>query len=602
MCGVPVAPRRRIPAPPDRARPPRRGLRAARRPGRGAEARRQERGAARRGAPRHARHADRGHAARRRAATITSLAIARDARRRADEPFALAWIDISTGEFRLAERDRAGLAAEIARLEPGEIIVSDALYGDRRACALSALAAGGDAARAATCSTARPPSGGSPTTSRSPPRDALRRACRGSSSPPPRPASPMWSAPSSASARRSSPPAREAAGATLADRRRDARQSRAHPHARGRAARLAARRHRPHRDGRRARGCWRSGSPPRSPIRRAIARRLDAVAAFRRRRELRAPTCARALDGRARSRPRARAARGRPRRPARPRRHPRRHRRGRRARRRLERRPGDRRRASRRPAAALRPPDPALADELAARARRRAAAAQARRRLRARRATTPRSTRRAALRDESRRVIAALQARYAEATGVRALKIRHNNVLGYFVEVTAQHGDKLLGAAAQRDLHPPPDARRPGALHHHRAGRARSRRSPAPPTARSALELEIFERSPRTVTGGGRRHQGGGRGARRPSTSPRRWPQLAVERDYVRPEVDASLDFVIDGRPPSGGRAGARARRRAVRRQRLRSVAARVGARPAASGCSPARTWPASRPSCARTR
>src|SRR5206468_11479297 len=49
-----------------------------------------------------------------------------------------------------------------------------------------------------------------------------------------------------------------------------------------------------------------------------------------------------------------------------------------------------------------------------------------------------------ALRDESRRVIAALQARYAETTSVRALKIRHNNVLGYFVEVTAQHGERLL--------------------------------------------------------------------------------------------------------------------------------------------------------------
>src|SRR5256886_1677818 len=44
--------------------------------------------------------------------------------------FALGWIDISTGEFRIAECDRAGLAAEIARLEPSEIIVSDALYGD----------------------------------------------------------------------------------------------------------------------------------------------------------------------------------------------------------------------------------------------------------------------------------------------------------------------------------------------------------------------------------------------------------------------------------------------------------------------------------------
>src|SRR5512133_486790 len=44
--------------------------------------------------------------------------------------FAVAWIDISTGEFRIAECDGPGLAAEIARLEPGEIIVSDALYGD----------------------------------------------------------------------------------------------------------------------------------------------------------------------------------------------------------------------------------------------------------------------------------------------------------------------------------------------------------------------------------------------------------------------------------------------------------------------------------------
>src|SRR5437016_856356 len=59
------------------------------------------------------------------------LAIAR-ARGSAGEEsrFALAWIDISTSEFRIAECDRAGLAADIARLEPGEIIVSDALYGD----------------------------------------------------------------------------------------------------------------------------------------------------------------------------------------------------------------------------------------------------------------------------------------------------------------------------------------------------------------------------------------------------------------------------------------------------------------------------------------
>ncbi len=47
------------------------------------------------------------------------------------------------------------------------------------------------------------------------------------------------------------------------------------------------------------------------------------------------------------------------------------------------------------------------------------------------------------LRDESRRVIARLQARYCETVGIRSLKIRHNNVLGYFVEVTAVNAPAL---------------------------------------------------------------------------------------------------------------------------------------------------------------
>ena len=58
------------------------------------------------------------------------LAIARARASSGDDRFALAWIDISTGEFRIAECDRAGLAADLARLEPSEIIVSDALYSD----------------------------------------------------------------------------------------------------------------------------------------------------------------------------------------------------------------------------------------------------------------------------------------------------------------------------------------------------------------------------------------------------------------------------------------------------------------------------------------
>ena len=47
------------------------------------------------------------------------------------------------------------------------------------------------------------------------------------------------------------------------------------------------------------------------------------------------------------------------------------------------------------------------------------------------------------LRDEGRAVIARLQGDYAARTGIAALKIRHNNVLGYFVEVTDTHAGKL---------------------------------------------------------------------------------------------------------------------------------------------------------------
>jgi len=46
---------------------------------------------------------------------------------------------------------------------------------------------------------------------------------------------------------------------------------------------------------------------------------------------------------------------------------------------------------------------------------------------------------------ESRQVIAGLQSSYGEETGVKSLKIRHNNVLGYFIEVTALNAEALQG-------------------------------------------------------------------------------------------------------------------------------------------------------------
>ncbi len=48
------------------------------------------------------------------------------------------------------------------------------------------------------------------------------------------------------------------------------------------------------------------------------------------------------------------------------------------------------------------------------------------------------------LRDEGRGVIAGMQADYVARTGVQSLKIKHNNVLGYFIETTSTHAEKML--------------------------------------------------------------------------------------------------------------------------------------------------------------
>lgn len=47
------------------------------------------------------------------------------------------------------------------------------------------------------------------------------------------------------------------------------------------------------------------------------------------------------------------------------------------------------------------------------------------------------------LRDEGRGVIGRMQAEYVALTGVSGLKIKHNNVLGYFIEVTTTHEDRM---------------------------------------------------------------------------------------------------------------------------------------------------------------
>jgi len=47
---------------------------------------------------------------------------------------------------------------------------------------------------------------------------------------------------------------------------------------------------------------------------------------------------------------------------------------------------------------------------------------------------------------EGRKAIAALEARYRAETGIASLRIRHNGVLGYHIEVQAKHADPLMAA------------------------------------------------------------------------------------------------------------------------------------------------------------
>jgi DNA mismatch repair protein MutS len=149
------------------------------------------------------------------------------------------------------------------------------------------------------------------------------------------------------------------------------------------------------------------------------------------------------------------------------------------------------------------------------------------------------------LRDASRLVVASMQARYAEDAGVKGLKIRHNNVLGYFVEVTAQHGDKLMS--------PPLNA-----IFIHRqtlAGQVRFTTSELGEIEAKianagdralGLELEIFEKLCALAVEASEdlRAAAYAFAALDVATA---LAKRAVDDNYVRPEVDGSLCFAIEG-------------------------------------------------------
>ena len=453
--------------------------------------------------------------------------------------FALAWIDMSTGEFRIAEATSAALVTEIARLEPGEIIVSDALYDDpelasywRTLPAVTPLTRdafdGATAERRLTAFFAVATSEGFGTLTRLELTAAaaivtyVERTQVGQRPP-------------------LSPPMRESAGATmaidqatrgnlelmrtLAGERRGSLLDAIDRTVTSAGSRLLAQR---------------LSAPLTDPA--AIAQRLDAVSGFvddavqraeTRTRLQSVPDLARALarlallrggprdlaavrDGILAAADLARALAA------------------------LKDSPAEIAQALE----ACQRPDGMLAAELSAGL---AAELPLLKRdggfVREGYDATLDETR--ALRDESRRVIAALQARYADETGIRTLKIRHNNVLGYFVEVTAQHGERLMAAPLNATF-----------IHRQTlAGQVRftttelgELEAKIASGAERALgiELEVFDKLSAAVIAESDNIKACAEALARLDVASA-LAHLAAERDCARPLVDASLAFIIEG-------------------------------------------------------
>jgi len=150
-----------------------------------------------------------------------------------------------------------------------------------------------------------------------------------------------------------------------------------------------------------------------------------------------------------------------------------------------------------------------------------------------------------AMRDQSRQVVAAMQASYAEETAVKSLKIRHNNVLGYFIEVGAQHGERLMSAPLNaRFIHRQTLA---GQVRFTTTELGEIEAKIANAGERAlGLELEIFERLCAMATEAGDALRAAAHAFAQLDVASA-LAQLAVDNDHVRPEVDDSLAFMVEG-------------------------------------------------------
>jgi DNA mismatch repair protein MutS len=149
------------------------------------------------------------------------------------------------------------------------------------------------------------------------------------------------------------------------------------------------------------------------------------------------------------------------------------------------------------------------------------------------------------LRDEGRGVVAGMQADYIAATGIQSLKIKHNNVLGYFIETTTTHADKMFAQPLSETFI-------------HRQTTANQVRFTTLPL--SEIETRILNAGNHAVEIE-KRHYEAFRAAVLQESGPisgaaralaeidlaAALADLAAAEDWVEPEVDASHAFVVQG-------------------------------------------------------
>jgi len=149
------------------------------------------------------------------------------------------------------------------------------------------------------------------------------------------------------------------------------------------------------------------------------------------------------------------------------------------------------------------------------------------------------------LRDEGRGVVAGMQADYIAQTGVQSLKIKHNNVLGYFIETTTTHADKMFAPPLSETFI-------------HRQTTANQVRFTTLPL--SEIETRILNAGNHAIEIE-KRHYEAFRAAVLQESGPisgaaralaeidlaAALADLAAAEDWVEPEVDASHAFVVQG-------------------------------------------------------